>query len=81
MIFEDKFIITTADEIPGLQLYSLGIASTISDNVDEIVENLRKQVKAKGGMGLIAFRITCADGKFLGYGTIVKADEAQFTMA
>ena len=47
----------------------------------DIVEDLKGQVLAKGGMGLVAFRIACADGKFLGYGTAVKADEGQFTMA
>ncbi|ABO34607.1 conserved hypothetical protein [Methanococcus maripaludis C5] len=81
MVFEGKFIITTADDIPGLGLYYMGIVSAVSDNVDAIVKDLEEQVLAKGGMGLIAFRITCADGKYLGYGTAVKADEAQFTMA
>lgn len=81
MVFEGKFIITTADDIPGLGLYYMGIVSAVSDNVDAIVEELKEQVLAKGGMGLVAFRITCADGKYLGYGTAVKADEGQFTMA
>ncbi|MBP2171889.1 selenium-binding protein [Methanococcus voltae] len=83
MVFEDTFIITTANQIPGVELYTLGIVSATSKNanVDEIVQALEALVKAKeGGFALIGFTLVYTDGELLGYGTAVKADEGQFVM-
>ncbi|MCS3901336.1 selenium-binding protein [Methanococcus voltae] len=82
MVFEDTFIITTANQIPGVELYTLGIVSATSKNanVDEIIQALEVLVKEKEGFALIGFTLVYTDNELMGYGTAVKADEGQFVM-
>ncbi|EHP85779.1 selenium-binding protein [Methanotorris formicicus] len=85
-IMSKEVIITTTYDIPGIELYTLGVISAIVDGID--MENLLKELEeiaqsmdANGIVGFKTIAINEGDSvKLMGYGTAVKFVEGQWAI-
>ncbi len=82
----DSFIITTTNEIPGIDLYYMGIVSEVVEGYefDKLLKLMEEKAKSIGAIALIGFKITTVyeentdKVKLIGYGTAVKNIEGQW---
>jgi len=82
----DSFLITTTNEIPGVELYYLGIVSEVVEgyDMDKLLELMEEKAKSMEAIAIIGFKTVVAhDGntiKLMGYGTAVKDIEGQWAV-
>ena len=82
----DSFIITTTNEIPGIELYYLGIVSEVVEgyDMDKLLGLMEEKAKSMKAIAIIGFKTTAVyDGnniKLMGYGTAVKDIEGQWAV-
>ena len=82
----DSFLITTTNEIPGIELYYLGIVSEVVEgyDMDKLLELMEEKAKSMEAIAIIGFKtVVVNDGntvKLMGYGTAVKDIEGQWAV-
>ncbi|ABR56167.1 conserved hypothetical protein [Methanococcus aeolicus Nankai-3] len=82
----DSFLITTTNEIPGIELYYIDIVSEVVEghDMDKLLKIMEEKAKSMKAIAIIGFKTTAIyDGnnvKLMGYGTAVKDIEGQWAV-
>ncbi|UXM84169.1 selenium-binding protein [Methanococcus aeolicus] len=82
----NSFLITTTNEIPGIDLYYMDIVSEVVEgyDMDKLLKIMEEKAKSMKAIAIIGFRTTAIydknNIKLMGYGTAVKDVEGQWAV-